>query len=69
VKPGSEGPTVPVQLHGGLQSPNMTITPADTTTIRMARGATCIGNASDTSLTTLSSIFHLIKAVNLQGIK
>jgi hypothetical protein len=39
------------------------------TTIRMARGTTCIDNASDTSSTTLSKIFRPIKAVNLQGIK
>jgi hypothetical protein len=35
----------------------------------MARGTTCIDNASDTSSTMLSRIFHLIKAVNLGGIK
>jgi hypothetical protein len=39
------------------------------TTIHMARGATCIDNASDTSSTALSRIFHLIKVVNLRGIK
>jgi hypothetical protein len=26
-----KGPTITVQLHGGLRSPNMTITPAGTT--------------------------------------
>jgi hypothetical protein len=36
VKPGREGPTAPFQLHGGLQSPNMTVTPVGTTTIHMA---------------------------------
>jgi hypothetical protein len=35
----------------------------------MARGVTCIDNASDTSATTLSRIFHLIKVANLQEIK
>jgi hypothetical protein len=65
VKPGREGPTVPLQLRGGLRSPNRTVTPAGTTTIRMAGGATCSDNASDTSLTALSRIFCLIKAVNL----
>jgi hypothetical protein len=35
----------------------------------MAGGATCIDNASDTTSTTLSRIFRLIKAVNLRGIK
>jgi hypothetical protein len=49
VKPGREGPIVPVQLRGGLRSPNMTITPAGTITICMARGAMCIDNAPDTS--------------------
>jgi hypothetical protein len=36
VKSGREGPTIPVQLRGGLQSPNKTVTPAGTTTVRMA---------------------------------
>jgi hypothetical protein len=36
VKPGREGPIVPVLLRGGLRSPNRTVTPAGTTTIRMA---------------------------------
>jgi hypothetical protein len=35
----------------------------------MAGGTTWIDNASDTMSTTLSRIFHLIKVVNLQGIK
>jgi hypothetical protein len=65
MKPGREGPTVPVQLRGGLLSPNMTVTPAGTTTIRMAESATCIDNASDTSSTALSRIFRQIKVVNL----
>jgi hypothetical protein len=30
VKPSREGPTVLVQVHGGLRSPYMTITPAGT---------------------------------------
>jgi hypothetical protein len=47
----------------------MIITPVGTTTIRMARGAMCIDNASDTTSTALSRIFRLIKAVNLRGIK
>jgi hypothetical protein len=65
VKPGREGSTVLIQLCGGLQSPNMTVTPAGITTIRMAGGARCIDNASDTSSTALFRIFLLIKAVNL----
>jgi hypothetical protein len=50
VKSGREGPTVPVQLRGGLRSPNRTVTPTVTTTVHMAGGATCIDNAPDTSL-------------------
>jgi hypothetical protein len=69
VRPGREGPTVSVRLRGGLQCPNRTVTPTGTTIIRMAGGATCIDNAFDTTSTALSRIFHLIKAVNLQGIK
>jgi hypothetical protein len=65
VKPAREGPTIPVQLRGGLQSTNKIVTPAGTITLRISRGATCIDNASDTSSTTVSRIFHLIKAVNL----
>jgi hypothetical protein len=49
VKLGREESTVPVQLCGELQSPNMTITPAGTTIIRMAGGAVCIDNTPDTS--------------------
>jgi hypothetical protein len=63
--PGREGSTIPVQLRGGLQSPNRTVTPAGTTTIRMAGGATCIDNAFETTSTALSRIFHLIEVVNL----
>jgi hypothetical protein len=69
VKQGKEGPTIPVQLLGGLQSPNRTVTPAGTTTIYMTGSATCIDNASDTLSTALSRTFRLIKAVNLRGIK
>jgi hypothetical protein len=69
MKLGREGPTVPVQLRGGLQSPNRTATSAGTTTICMVGGATWIDNASDTTSTALSRMFHLIKAVNLRGIK
>jgi hypothetical protein len=69
VKPSGEGPTVLVQLRGGLRNPNRTVTPVGTTTIHMAEGATCIDNASDTSSTALSRIFGLIKAVNLQGVE
>jgi hypothetical protein len=58
VKLGREGPIVPVQLCGGLRSPNRIVTPADTTTIRMAGGATCIDNASDTSLMAMSRTFR-----------
>jgi hypothetical protein len=64
VKPGREEPTVLIQLCGGLRSPNRNVTPVGTTTIRMGGGAMCIDNASDTSLTTLSRILRLIKAVN-----
>jgi hypothetical protein len=69
VRPGREGPTIPVQLRGGLQSHNMTVTPVGATTIHMAGGTTYIHNASDITSTTLSRIFRLIKAVNLRGIK
>jgi hypothetical protein len=58
VKPGREGPTVPVQLHGGLRRPNMTVTHAGTTTIRMAGGAACIDNAPDTSSMAISKTFE-----------
>jgi hypothetical protein len=69
VKPDREGPTIPVQLCGGLRSANRIVTLAGTTTIRMARGVTCIDNASDTSSIALSRIFYPIKMVNLRGIK
>jgi hypothetical protein len=69
VKPGKEGPTVPVQLRGGLQNPNRTVTPVGTTIIHKAEGAMCIDNTSDTTSTALSRIFHPIKVVNIQGIK
>jgi hypothetical protein len=69
VKPGREGPTVPVQLCSGLQIPNRTVTPTGTTIIRMVGGATCTDNASDTSSTVVSRIFYLIKPVNLGGIQ
>jgi hypothetical protein len=69
VKSGREGLTVPVQLRGGLGSPNMSVTPAGTTTARMAEGTTCIDNGSDTTTTALYRIFRLIKAVNLRWIK
>jgi hypothetical protein len=69
VKSGREGPTVSVQLHGGLRSPTMTVTPVGTTTFHMAGGTMCIDNASDTMLGALSRIFRLIKVVSLRGIK
>jgi hypothetical protein len=69
VKAGREGSTVPVQLRGGLRSPNRTVTPMGTTTIRMTGGVICTDNASDTLSTALYRIFHLIKAVNLRGIE
>jgi hypothetical protein len=46
VKPGREGPTIPVQLRGGLRSPNRIVTPVGTTTIYLVRGIACIDNAS-----------------------
>jgi hypothetical protein len=45
VKLGSGGPTVLVQLRGGLQTPNRTVTQVGSTTIRMTGGAACIDNA------------------------
>jgi hypothetical protein len=36
VKPHREGPTIPVQLRGGLQSHNRIVTPVGTTIICMA---------------------------------
>jgi hypothetical protein len=65
VRSSRKGSTVPVQLRGELQSHNMTVTSVGTTTIHMTEGATCIDNAPDTTSTTLSRIFRLIKAVNL----
>jgi hypothetical protein len=41
VNPGREGPTIPVELRGGLQSPNRTVTPTGITTIHMVEGS-CI---------------------------
>jgi hypothetical protein len=40
VRLGREGPTIPVQLCGGLQILNRTVTPMGTTTIHMAGGTT-----------------------------
>jgi hypothetical protein len=57
VKPGREGPTIPVQLCGGLRSLNMTVTPAGTTINRISGGAACIDNALDTSLMAMSRTF------------
>jgi hypothetical protein len=54
VKPGREGPNVLVQLRGGLQSPNRTVTPTGTTTIWMTGGVACIDNAPNTSLVAMS---------------
>jgi hypothetical protein len=54
VKSGREGATVPIQLRGGLRSPNRTVTPAGTTTVHMAGGTACIDNATDTSLMAMS---------------
>jgi hypothetical protein len=45
VKPGREGPTVPVQLCDGLRNPNRIVTPVGTTTIHMAGGAVSMDNA------------------------
>jgi hypothetical protein len=58
VKPGRDGPTVPVQLRGGLQSPNKTITPTGTTIFYMTGGSPCIDNAPDTSLMAMSRTFR-----------
>jgi hypothetical protein len=54
VKPCMEGPTIPVQLRGGLRSPNRTVTHAGTTIIRMAGGTACIDNAHDNSSMAMS---------------
>jgi hypothetical protein len=48
---------VPVQLRGGLQNPNRTVTPVGTTTVHMARGTTCIDNAPNTSSMAMSRTF------------
>jgi hypothetical protein len=58
VKSGMEGPTVPVQLCGGLRSPNRIVTHAGTITVRMAGGIACIDNAPDTSSMAISRTFH-----------
>jgi hypothetical protein len=60
VKPGREGPTVPVQLRGGLQSPNTTVTLVGTITIRMAMSVVCIDNAPNTSLIAMSRSFVVL---------
>jgi hypothetical protein len=67
---GREGRTIPVQLHGGLQSPNRTVTHAGTTTICMARGAACIDNAPDTSSMAISRTFccHTSQGRPLRGL-
>jgi hypothetical protein len=57
VKPGREGPTVSIQLRGGLRNPNMTVTTTGTTTICMVGGAACIDNALDTSSMAMSRTF------------
>jgi hypothetical protein len=58
VKSGREGPTIPVQLHGGLRSHNRIVTPAGTTTVHMVGGAACIDNAPNTSSMAMSRTFH-----------
>jgi hypothetical protein len=58
VKSGREGPTIPDQLHGGLQSPNRTVTSPGTIIVRMAGGTACIDNAPDTSLMAMSRTFR-----------
>jgi hypothetical protein len=57
MKTGREGPTVSVQLHGGLQSTNMTVSPTGTTTKCMAKDAASIDNAPDTSSMAMSRTF------------
>jgi hypothetical protein len=54
----SQGPTILVQLHGGLRGPNRTITPVGTTTVRMAGGAVSIDNAPNTSSMAMSRTFR-----------
>jgi hypothetical protein len=64
-----EGPTVPIQLRGRLRSPNRIVTPAGTTTIRMAGGAACIDNAPDTSSMAMSKTFgHRHREKSLRGV-
>jgi hypothetical protein len=58
VKLGREVTTILVQLRGGLQSPNRTITHVGTTTIRMAGGTACMDNAPDTSSVAMSRILR-----------
>jgi hypothetical protein len=58
VKLGREGSTIPVQLHGGLRSPNMIVTLMGITIIRMARGIVYIDNAPDTSSMAMSRTFR-----------
>jgi hypothetical protein len=58
VKSGREGPTVPVQLRGGLCSPNRTVTPMGTTIVSMAGEATCMDNAPDTTSMAMSRTFR-----------
>jgi hypothetical protein len=48
------GPTVPVQLRGGLRSPNRIVTPTGTTTVCIAGGTACIDSAPDTSSMAMS---------------
>jgi hypothetical protein len=57
VKLGREGPTISVQLRGGLQSLNRIVTPMGTTTIHMVGGTTCIDNAADISSSAMSRTF------------
>jgi hypothetical protein len=58
VNSGREGPTIPVQLCGGLGSPNRTITPTGTTTVCMVEGAACVDNPPDTSSMDMSRTFR-----------
>jgi hypothetical protein len=53
---GREGPTVLIQLRGGLRNPDRTVTPTGTTTIHMAGGTACI-DAPDTSLLAMYRTF------------
>jgi hypothetical protein len=58
VKSSREGPTIPVQLGGVLQSPNRIVTPIGTTIVYMAGGTACIDNALDTSSMAMSRTFR-----------